>query len=97
MVIALLSCKERSSQDRHKQTDTNLINYPCAVIVMPTLYQIDSLKAAGDSTEFYVGADDYMYYTYTTQQYLDSVKCKTINRESKGILKFKLHHEKCIK
>lgn len=67
---------------------TEFITAPCAIMISPTMEIIDSLKKS-DSDGFYVCADDNGYYEYEARVFLDSLKTKIIEKESKGLLLFK--------
>ena len=65
-----------------------LITTPCAVLISPTIKQIDELKAK-NGNDFYTMADDNVYYMGTSIDYLDSLKIKTIAKHAKGTIAFK--------
>ncbi len=68
-------------------SDTLIIDQTCAVFVSADSLQIEKKKKEfGD--DFYVVADDYMYYLYETRIFLDSMKLKIVNCDSKKFLKF---------
>jgi len=67
----------------------SFITTPCAVIINPTLHQVDSMKAKIDSNDFYTIADDQVYYESLADSYLDSVKIKQIEKDAKGVIAFK--------
>lgn len=79
------------SVTKAKKTDHDtLITTPCALLVYPTLKQIDEMRASSaDSNEFYTAADDNQYYMGTSIQFLDSVKTQTVTRDAEGTVTFK--------
>ncbi len=73
----------------------DFISTSCAIIISPTDQKIDSMKKA-DGDDFYTVADDNLFYLATARQYLDSTKTKTIQKEAKGSVKFKLKNGEII-
>ena len=68
-------------------SDTLIIDQTCAVIISADSLQIAKRKKELGQ-DFYVGADDYAFYLNETQEFLDSVKLKTVDCNGKKILKF---------
>lgn len=97
IAFLLLACNNtQSDKKKNKQLARHIsakankyITMRCAVFIRPTIHQIDSMKSRPDSNDFYIGADDYIYYMYTTRKFLDSVKLKQIVRDSQGAILFK--------
>jgi hypothetical protein len=69
--------------------DTILIDQESAVFYSPDTIQIEQRKAEVGEENFYIGADDYLWYLHESQQYLEKVNFPTIFVEGKKILKFK--------
>ena len=98
LILALTACKnsgtkKRSAKKHVTKTEIakgydSLITTPCAVLIYPTLYQIDTMKKH-QGEDFYTGADDYEYYMSQSGSFLDSVKEKQVIKSAKGILAFK--------
>jgi hypothetical protein len=97
--LTFISCRQKENSDNTlgkynlyaiatNEDSTGLITSPCAVMIWPTIAQIESLKQP-DSTGFYVAADDNQYYMAISREYLDSLKTKIVEKESKGSLLFK--------
>lgn len=68
-------------------SDTLFISQTCAVIVIADSIQIEKRKKELGQ-DFYIGADDYVFYLNETKTYFDSLKLKTINCTGKKFLKF---------
>ena len=60
---------------------TLIIRTPCAVFYEPDDAWIARHKSR-DSADFYVVADDMMYYTYQTREYLTKRKIKTLDTQA---------------
>ena len=99
VILILISCKHNDKRNDNfgengiysivmNNDSTGVITLPCAVMISPTIEIIDSLKKS-DSDGFYVCADDNGYYDYEARKFLDSLKTKIIEKESKGLLLFK--------
>jgi hypothetical protein len=95
LIVCLSACnKPHHKRAKHHHSNAGnhsnkVITSPCAVYINPTIRQIDSMKTKGDSNDFYTIADDNQYYMYLSSQYLDSLKVRQINAESKGTMAFK--------
>ena len=72
----------------HSNQVKDEITEPCAIVISPTDTKIDSLKKA-NGDDFYVVADDNLFYIGLARQLLDSLKTKTIDKEATGLLTFK--------
>ena len=99
IILTFISCRQNESSINtfgknniysivSNNDSIDVITAPCAVMISPSMEQIDRLKQK-DSVGFYVGADDGLYYQSEAQDFLDSLKTKTIQKESKGSLLFK--------
>lgn len=114
IIVSLPSCEDRrptvKADQKLKSATLNpsaaklhavdtLINTPCALLIYPTIEQINQLKkeAGSDSTGFYTVADDNQYYMGMAGIFLDSVKTKTFSRDAKGLVTFKTAKEQTYK
>src|SRR5471030_2376653 len=98
LFLALTACKnsgtkKRSTKKHVAKTEIakgydSLITTPCAVLISPTSYQIDTMKKR-QGEDFYTAADDYVYYMSQSGSYLDSIKEKQVIKSAKGVLAFK--------
>jgi hypothetical protein len=99
LFMLIVACKNKTQHvaTAKKQTQVNLvmkkqfdtlINTPCALVIYPTDHQLDSMKKK-DGEDFYTIVDDDQFYLADCLQYLDTVKLKTIVKQSKGIIAFK--------
>lgn len=81
----------RTSVTKATKTDLDtLITTPCALLIYPTLKQIEDMKKnSADTDEFYTAADDNQYYMAMSIRFLDSVKTKTITKYAEGDVRFK--------
>ncbi|MGQ0829367.1 MAG: hypothetical protein ACT4ON_13345 [Bacteroidota bacterium] len=88
-------CNEQKNENKEAQKketqikDENLISDACAIFVSPTDKQIDSIKATMPEEDFYIVADDNMFYISKARDYLKSQKVKIYDKESVGVLKFR--------
>jgi hypothetical protein len=64
--------------------DSSLISVEtsCAVFISPTSEEIDELKKAGGE-DFYISADDAIYYNAQAQALLDSLQIKIVHTDKK--------------
>ena len=111
IIVLLLSACQNSKPDKQNlQTDSvnnqsivvaqnnvdTLITTPCAIFIEPTTAQIDSMKKIGEEN-FYVAADDYVFYMSSAGDFLDSMKIKQIYRKSIGTIGFQTSSGKLYK
>lgn len=68
--------------------DTVIIESKCAVIYEPTQKYIEKSKKNIGEENFYVGADDFLFYISETNEYLESKNIKIVTTENDKILKF---------
>lgn len=68
--------------------DTVIIESKCAVIYEPTEKYIEKSKKNADEENFYVGADDFLFYISEANEYLESKNIKIVTTENDKILKF---------
>ena len=103
LTLFLVSCGHKNLTQKTKPNDStndtkievkktlpDLITNSCVIIISPTEKKVDSLKTLNGEDDFYTIADDNQWYIGNARIYLDSIKAKSINSESKGRLKFKL-------
>lgn len=69
-------------------SDTLTIDEKSAVFFQPDSLQIERRKKKAGETDFYAGADDYIFYMNSALQFLDSVKLKTVEARDKKYLRF---------
>lgn len=75
-----------------KQTgiDTGLLTEPGAVIIQPSARLIDIIKKENPKDDDYdTILDDDVWYMSQSEDFLDSLKVKKVQRESEGSMKFK--------
>jgi len=65
------------------------IDYPCAVVIYPSVKAISKLKKTYSEDDYNTIVDDNQNYMDESLTYLDSVKTKKIQRESIGTVSFK--------
>jgi hypothetical protein len=83
---------------KNKSGHDTLITTPCAILIYPTLKQIEKMKMeVKDSDDFYTAADDNQYYMGTSIEFLDSVKVKRFGREANGFITFKTNKGQVFK
>jgi hypothetical protein len=69
-------------------SDTLFITKQSAIFIRPDSFRIEEEKKKGNDEDFYVGANDYLYYMSTDQEFLDSVKVVVIDAENKKFIQF---------
>ena len=110
IVLFFSACRNNSSTEEITETDSNivksavsnkdtLISEPCALLIYPTLKQIDELResSGNDSIGFYTAADDNQYYMWMSKTFLDSVKTKTFAKNATGSATFKANTGRLFK
>jgi hypothetical protein len=68
--------------------DTLVVDKQAAVFVEPDSMRIEKEKKKAGEEDFYVVADDYMFYTSTAHEFLDSAKLTTLDASGKKFIKF---------
>lgn len=104
-----IACKNKTAQQQQaviktkaentslaKKDYDSLITTPIALVLYPTGHQIDSMKKK-DGEDFYTIVDDDQFYLADCQKYLDSVKLKTLVKDSKGVMAFKTQSNQVYK
>lgn len=76
--------------------DTLIVDRQAAVFIEPDRLQIEKRKKQVGEEDFYVGADDYLFYMNTAHEFLDSVKLTTLSAKDKKFIKF-VHSDKTQK
>lgn len=69
-------------------TDTLVVDRKAAVFIDPDSLRIEKQKKQVGEEDFYMGADDYLFYMNTAREFLDSVKLATLNAKDKKFIKF---------
>lgn len=77
-----------ASAKPRQRTGVEVIGYPCAVIISPTLRQIDEMKKE-DGADYDSIIDDDVYYQTEAEHVLDSLKQKKLERFATGIINFR--------
>jgi hypothetical protein len=76
------------SETNSANSDTLIVDRQAAVFIEPDSLQIERRKKLVGEENFYIGADDYLFYLNIAGQFLDSVKLTTLNAKDKKYLKF---------
>ncbi|MFC5684634.1 hypothetical protein ACYE2N_00085 [Flavobacterium sp. MAHUQ-51] len=74
-----------------KNTDTLVIRSKCALVYEPTEKNIEKRKKEVGEEDFYVGADDFLYYINESTEFLKSKNVTIVTTENDKILKFILN------
>ena len=80
--------KLSSTTSSSLNTDTLIVDRQAAVFIEPDSLQIEKRKKQVGEENFYVGADDYLFYMNTAQKFVDSVKLTTLSAKDKKFIKF---------
>ncbi len=89
-----ISCdkKEKKTLDNiqisKKVTDTIIIKSICAVIFEPSEISIVKLKNEGGEENFYIAADDYLFYLNESNKFIEKQGIKIVQTKNDKILKF---------
>lgn len=70
--------------------DTIVIKNQTAIIIEPTDKQIEKRKKVVGEEDFYIGADDYMFYLNESNETFRKNKLKVLNIKSGKIIKFEM-------
>lgn len=103
LILFILSCNHSAKVNKavahHKSVIQNTdsivnehklaIDYPCAVIVIPSDKAIMKLKKTYSEDDYNTIVDDNQNYMDESLTFLDSVKAKQIQRQSSGEILFK--------
>lgn len=81
-----ITVRDRVEEKEFPAADT-IIKTPCAVIINPSSHTIDSLKKVNEE-DFYIAADDNMFYMAQAMNFLDSMQVKMVYKDSEGTLAF---------
>lgn len=89
----LVSCAPKSEDRNYTQqlhthaSSSNIISFPCAIMLAPTSKFIDSLKNIDDEN-IKIELAEIFSYQKEAKKYFDTHKIKTISKISEGNLKF---------
>lgn len=64
------------SKDNIKNSKFEIIDFDCAILIYPTVEQIDEMKKEEGEEDFYIGADDSNWYQAQAIYMIDSVGIK---------------------
>jgi hypothetical protein len=70
------------------KNDTLVIENTSAIIYEPTDERINKLKKEVGEEDFYIAADDYLFYLNESNKYLESQKIQIVMTKSNKVLKF---------
>lgn len=91
-----IEAKKLPSTSASTLSDTLIVNEVAAIITEPDSLQIERRKKNVGEEDFYIGADDYLYYLNQSHNFLYSVKVNTIVAKDKKFILFvgsdKSHH-----
>ena len=73
---------------RGKESDTLIIDKKAAVFFQPDSIQIEKREKEIGEENFYIGADDYLFYMHTANDFLDSLKFPILEIKDKKYLWF---------
>jgi hypothetical protein len=73
---------------RINDADTLVVDKRAAVFYSPDSIQIAKRKKEIGEENFYIGADDYLNFLHTANDFLDSIKLTILNAKDKKYLKF---------
>lgn len=79
---------DKNSPTAITKFDTLAVDKKAAVFYWPDTTQIAKRKKEIGEENFYVGADDYLYYMHTSHDFLDSIKLTILDAKDKKYLKF---------
>lgn len=99
--LTLVSCTHGFQQNKlHTDTeqttlksDTLIVDKWAAVFVEPDSLRIEKRKKEIGEEDFYIVADDYLFYMYKSYEFLDSIKLTIITTKGEKFIKF-VHHDK---
>ena len=72
--------------------DTIIVKSQIAIIIEPTEKQIEKRKKEVGEEDFYIGADDYMFYINESTKTFNKNKLKILNVKNDKIINFKLEN-----
>ena len=91
LTLVLSYCKNYKNifiKNNDITNDTLTIDCKSAVIFFPDSLKIEKEKKEIGEENFYVGADDWLFYNYHSTIFLDSCKLKIIHTKHEKYLKF---------
>ena len=78
----------QKDEPRGKVSDTLIIDKKAAVFFQPDSIQIEKREKEIGEENFYIGADDYLFYMHTANDFLDSLKFPILEIKDKKYLWF---------
>jgi len=84
--------KIENTETCKNKIDTIVIKKQIAIIVEPTDKQIEKRKKAIGEEDFYIGADDYMFYLNESTETFRKNKLKVLNIKNGKIIKFEMEN-----
>nr|WP_315232947.1 hypothetical protein [uncultured Flavobacterium sp.] len=84
--------KIENTETSKNKIDTIVIKKQIAIIVEPTDKQIEKRKKAIGEEDFYIGADDYMFYLNESTETFRKNKLKVLNIKNGKIIKFEMEN-----
>ena len=94
-LLALFSCIEKQSKNTEKlkikpniENDTIVIKEKTAIMYEPTDKAIEKWKKEVGEEDFYIGADDYLFYLNESYKYLESKHLKILKTKNNKTLEF---------
>lgn len=84
--------KNENTEIAKNKIDTIIIKNQIAIIIEPTDKQIDKRKKAVGEEDFYIGADDYMFYLNESIETFRKNKLKVLNIKNGKIIKFEMEN-----
>ncbi len=70
--------------------ENNIVSEPAAIVIVPSDERIDNLKARYGEEDFYIFADDSMFFLNEAENFLKEKVLPRVQRRSEGSIKFKL-------
>lgn len=84
--------KIKNTETAENQIDTIIIKNQTAVIIEPTARQIDKRKKILGEEDFYIVADDYMFYLNQSIETFRKNKLQVLNVKTGSIMKFEMEN-----
>jgi hypothetical protein len=82
--------KIENTETNKNKIDTIIIKNQIAIIIEPTDKQIEKRKKAVGEEDFYIGADDYMFYLNESTETFRKNKLQVLNIKNGKIIKFEM-------
>jgi hypothetical protein len=84
--------KIENTETNKNKIDTIIIKNQIAIIIEPTDKQIEKRKKAVGEEDFYIGADDYMFYLNESTETFRKNKLQVLNIKNGKIIKFEMEN-----